>query len=253
MNTAKGFWAAATGLALSLATLGLVIPGSAESRASSPVGTRIDLDDFMIDATEVTIGQFARYAARTGVRTAAEREGGGFEYGAGWERRAGWTYRTPSGKAGGDDEPAVHLSWFEARAYCEDAGGSLPTQAQWKRAAYTELRASAPRPFERGRTYPYPTGPTPRGANTVGQADGWERHAPVARTPAGVNGLFDMGGNVWEWLSDARGNERLTAGGSWWYDASKMRAEGMQYKAADFYALYVGFRCVYPATAGKKR
>jgi sulfatase modifying factor 1 len=224
----------------------LADPAAASNTAGkSPVGTRIDLDDFLIDATEVTIGQFADYSAKQNVKTSAEREGGGFEYGLGWERRPGWTYKTPYGNHARNDEPAVHLNWFEAKAYCEDAGGSLPTQAQWKQAAYTEKRKSPPRPFEYNRTYPYPTGETPAGANTVGTADGWERHAPVAHTPAGVNGLYDMGANVWEWLADARGNERLTAGGSWWYDPSKMRAEGMQLKPADFYALYIGFRCIY--------
>jgi formylglycine-generating enzyme required for sulfatase activity len=55
-----------------------------------------------------------------------------------------------------------------------------------------------------------------------------------------------MGANVWEWLADASGDDRLTAGGSWWYDAAKMKADGMQFKTAAFYVVYVGFRCAYP-------
>jgi len=54
-----------------------------------------------------------------------------------------------------------------------------------------------------------------------------------------------MGANVWEWLADRQGDAALTAGGSWWYGPSKTRAEGMQWKPASFYAVYVGFRCVY--------
>lgn len=227
-----GYWVAAPAL-------------SANESGRGGVGTRVDLGDFLVDATEVTIGQFERYAQKNHIKTAAEKMGGGFEYSAGWERRPGWTYQAPYGKPGKHDEPAVHLSWHEAKAYCEDAGGSLPTQAQWKRAAYTELRTSPPPPFKLNRTYPYPTGDSPAGANVAGSADGWERHAPAARTAPGVNGLYDIGANVWEWLADANGNDRLTAGGSWWYDASKMKAEGMQFKPADFYAVYVGFRCVY--------
>jgi hypothetical protein len=50
---------------------------------------RIDLGDFKIDATEVSIGRFAQYANRKNLITAAEREGGGFEYVLGWQRRAG--------------------------------------------------------------------------------------------------------------------------------------------------------------------
>lgn len=206
---------------------------------------RIDLGDFKIDQTEVSIGRFAEYAERKQITTAAEKEGGGFEYVFGWQRRPGWTWRMPFGVAAQPDEPAVHLNWFEAQAFCKDAGGTLPTQAQWSRAAYTEQRSDPPLPFIQGQTYPYPTGDSPLGANVEGADDGWPRHAPVGKTRAGVNGLYDMGANAWEWLADAQGDTRLTAGGSWWYGPSKMRREGMQYKAADLYVVYVGFRCVY--------
>ena len=206
---------------------------------------RVDLGDSKIDQTEVSISRFAEYADRQQIKTAAEKDGGGFEYVMGWQRRAGWTWRTPFGVAGQPDEPAVHINWFEAQAFCKDAGGALPTQAQWSRAAYTEQRSDPPVPFVQGKTYPYPTGDSPQGANVEGAEDGWARHAPVGKTRQGVNGLFDMGANAWEWLADAQGDTRLTAGGSWWYGPSKMRREGMQYKAADLYVVYVGFRCVY--------
>lgn len=212
---------------------------------SDAIGTRVILSDFAIDATEVTIGQFTVYATTRQLVTAAEREGGGFEYSAGWVRRPGWTYKTPYGVQTRADEPAVHISWHEAKAYCETAGGSLPTRAQWAAAATTEDRPHPPKPFVRGRTYVYPTGDTPEGANTAGAEDGWPRHAPAGQTRQGVNGLYEMGANVWEWLADAQGDERLTAGGSWWYGPSKMKLDGMQYKPGNFYAVYVGFRCVY--------
>lgn len=206
---------------------------------------RIDMGDFKIDQTEVTIERFSEYANRKQIKTAAEKEGGGFEYVMGWQRRPGWTWKTPFGMPAQSNEPAVHLSWFEARAFCEDAGGRLPTQAEWSRAAYTEQRSHPPEPFVTGQTYPYPTGDRPEGANVEGAQDGWARHAPAGSTRLGVNGLYDMGANVWEWLADAQGDARLTAGGSWWYGPSKMRRESMQYKAADLYVVYVGFRCVY--------
>lgn len=230
-----------------LFAVGMVLGGQIHAPAFSQnvSSQRADLGEFTIDLTEVTIGQFKTYARKQGIVTAAEREGGGFEYGAGWERRPGWNYLAPYGKAGSDNEPAVHLSWFEADSYCRERGGFLPSRQQWQLAAYTEKRPMPPKPFDSGRTYPYPTGDTPAGANVSGAADGWTRHAPAGSTRAGVNGLFDAGGNVWEWLSDAQEDERLTAGGSWWYDASKMRVEGMQFKPAKFYAVYVGFRCAY--------
>jgi sulfatase modifying factor 1 len=234
-----------------LAVLLTVLPMTAAAHSpplppNDAIGTRVVLSDFAIDATEVTIGQFTVYAAARQFLTAAERDGGGFEYQAGWERRPGWTYKTPYGEHTRADEPAVHVSWHEAKAYCEAAGGSLPTRAQWASAAYTEQRAHPPRPFANGRTYLYPTGDTAEGANIAGTKDGWARHAPVGHARQGVNGLYDMGANVWEWLADAQGDERLTAGGSWWYGASKMKLDGMQYKPGNFYAVYVGFRCVYP-------
>ncbi|MDM7949874.1 SUMF1/EgtB/PvdO family nonheme iron enzyme [Hydrogenophaga sp.] len=213
--------------------------------AAQPVD-RVTLPEFDIDRTEVTIAQFARFAAATGLRTRAERDGGGFEYVGGWQQRAGWTWRTPDGSTTASDQlPAVHLTHGEAHAYCQWASGRLPTAAEWLSAAFTEQRASPPSPWQRGKTYEYPTGDNPQGANTSAN-DAWPRAAPAGATAPGVNGLLDMGANTWEWASDARGAERRTLGGSWWYGASQMRAEVSAWKDADFAAVYIGFRCVYP-------
>lgn len=242
------FFAALFGVAiLSAHTLSSSQPPQSSALGSTtPAMSRVDMGDFTIDQTEVTIGQYDDYAKRKGVATAAEREGGGYEFSAGWTRRPGWTFRTPYGKPGALDEPAVHISWYEAQAFCQDKGGRLPNRDEWSLAAYTEKRPNPTPPFLTGRTYLYPTGDTSQGANVLGDQDGWKHHAPVGKTRQGVNGLYDMGANVWEWLSDARGNDRLTAGGSWWYDDGKMKRDAMQYKAANFYAVYVGFRCAYP-------
>ena len=120
--------------------------------------------------------------------------------------------------------------------------------AEWTAAAYTESRTQPPAPWVRGRTYRWPTGDTPAGANTQ-DADAWPRAAPAGATRAGVNGLFDMGANVWEWATDGRGDERRTMGGSWWYGSAQMAADVVAWKPAGFYAVYVGFRCVYPVRA----
>lgn len=227
------------------AGLGLLaeIP-AAHAQTPTAEPQRVRVGSLLIDRTEVTIAQFARFTQATDTVTRAEREGGGFEYAGGWQRRPGWTWRAPDGVPPASDLlPAVHVTHAEAEAYCRRAGGRLPTAAEWISAAYTEQRAEPPPPFARGTTYTYPTGSSPQGANT-NASDPWPRAAPAGATAAGVNGLYDMGANAWEWVSDAQGNERRTMGGSWWYGADQMRAEVNAWKAADFYAVYIGFRCV---------
>ncbi len=208
--------------------------------ASATLPPRVQLGSFAIDATEVTIGQFRAYARSKSLTTTAEREGGSFEYSGGWTRRAGWNYEYPQGQLGSASEPAVHITWAEADAYCRHAGGRLPTITEWRAAAYTEQRDQPTDGFIKGRTYPYPVGDDPAGMNNNRRA-----HVAVASTKRGVNGLYDMGANVWEWIADRRAEEALTAGGSWWYGPEQTRANGAQWKAASFSAVYIGFRCAY--------
>ncbi len=216
------------------------LAATAAQLARAEPGDRVRIGSFEIDRTEVTIGQFRAFAAASDLTTAAERGGGGYEFGAGWELRPGWTYAAPRGTPGSDDEPAVHISWEEASAYCTAAGGRLPTYDEWRAAAYTESRPDPTGGFETGRTYEYPVGDSPDGMN-----NSRERHVAVGTTKEGVNGLYDMGANVWEWMADRRSDQALTAGGSWWYGPENARDGRAQWKPADFHALYVGFRCVY--------
>ena len=209
---------------------------------------------FLIDRTETTVARFRRFADATGTVTAAERSGGGLVYDAGWERKPGWTWRAPFGAPADEAEPAVHITYDEAAAYCRWAGKRLPTDAEWVEAAYTERRPSPPAPFETGRTYPYPTGESTAGANCLGDCGRppvLDRSAVLSRgigparagtTIAGVNGLHDMGANVWEWV-DAGDAEKRTRGGSWWYGAAQMRAEHVASKPRDMSVVYIGFRC----------
>jgi formylglycine-generating enzyme required for sulfatase activity len=201
---------------------------------------RVRIGAFAIDRTEVTIDQFRAFARATNLTTAAEREGGGYEFAGGWTRRRGWTYERPQGQPGAGEEPAVHISWHEATRYCAHLGGRLPTMAEWRAAAYTESRDQPTDGFAKGRTYLYPVGDQSDGMNNNRRA-----HVAVGTTKRGVNGLYDMGANVWEWIADQRGGDALTAGGSWWYGPAQSRADGAQWKAANFYAVYVGFRCAY--------
>lgn len=201
---------------------------------------RVRIGGFAIDRTEVTIDQFRAFARASMLTTAAEREGGGFDFSAGWTRRPGWTYERPQGRTGAGDEPAVHISWHEASGYCAHVGGRLPGLSEWRTAAYTESRDTPTDGFVKGRTYAYPVGDEPDGMNNNRRA-----HVSVGVTKRGVNGLYDMGANVWEWIAERRGDDALTAGGSWWYGPAQSRADGAQWKATGFYAVYVGFRCAY--------
>jgi sulfatase modifying factor 1 len=211
-----------------------------------------------IARTETTVAQFRRFVLATGLVTQAEQRGGGQVYESGWTQKAGWTWRSPFGAPAADDEPAVHVTHGEAQAFCRWAGGRLPSDAEWVRAAYTEQRAAPPAPFTRGSTYAYPTGTNPQGAICLGGCGPQATqlavprgaallrgagHAPTGRSAAGVNGLFDMGGNAWEWVDTARGGERITRGGSWWYGAEVMRADHVQSKPPDTAVVYIGFRC----------
>ena len=175
---------------------------------------------FEIDRTEVTIGAFRSFVQATGTRTKAEREGGSLIYEAGWEKRSGWAWHSPFGTPGAPEEPAVHITHGEAQAYCRWAGKRLPTEAEWREAAYTERRAQPPAPFVNGRSYPYPTGDSPVGANCLdacGAAPAIDHravlsrgigHAKAGSTAAGVNGLFEMGANAWEWTEGGSGSEK---------------------------------------------
>ena len=93
----------------------------------------------------------------------------------------------------GDTQPVVGVTWFDAQAFAEWIGGSLPTEAQWERAA-------------RGtKTQTYPWGDTPPKARQHANfARRYNRPIPVGQFPKGESpdGIADLAGNVWEWCLD---------------------------------------------------
>ena len=125
------------------------------------------IGNLSFDLTEVSITDFAAYVEATGTITSAEINGGGFVYSSGWERKPNWNWRTPFGAATDTSLPAVHITFDEAAAFCRWAGKRLPTDIEWENAAYTETRPNPPEPFVRGKTYPFPTGMHPLGANCL--------------------------------------------------------------------------------------
>jgi sulfatase modifying factor 1 len=246
------------------ACIGWLLAASASLISNAAGADMQPIRGFEIDRTEVTVQAFRRFAEATGMKTRAERQGGGSVYEAGWARKANWTWRAPFGRPAVDGEPAVHVTFDEAQSYCRWAGKRLPTDAEWAEAAYTERRAAPPPPFVRGKTYPYPTGDTPRGANCLdacGPAPIIDRsqllsrgagHARAGTTRAGVNGLYDMGANVWEWVDETLGSERRTRGGSWWYGAAQMHRDHVASKPPDMAVVYIGFRCARDLRAGSR-
>lgn len=244
-----------TAITISVILLSISIVILKPAEAATP-GNMQRIGELLVDRTEVSIAEFAEYAETTGVTTSAERLGGGLVYSAGWERMPGWTWRTPFGHDSNPTLPAVHVTFDEASDYCEWAGKRLPTDLEWHLAAYTESRLQPEAPYESGRTYPYPTGSTPLGANCLhdcgetnaidfsAQLSRGKGPAPVGSSKAGVNGLFDMGANVWEWTETGDGDSQGTRGGSWWYGAAQMNHDHRAFKPRDTAAVYIGFRCV---------
>ncbi|HSL56942.1 MAG TPA: formylglycine-generating enzyme family protein [Acidimicrobiales bacterium] len=262
-----------------------VVPGDGED-PPRPVA----VSGFAIDRTLVTNADFATFVDATGHRTDAERFGWSFVFGgllpddhpdtrgvvgAEWWRQVhGATWNHPEGPAstlaGRWDHPVVHVSWHDAAAYAAWAGGRLPTEAEWERAA----RA--------GTTTAFPWGDElePDGEHRANvfqgdfplvdtAADGWAGTSPVGAFAPNALGLVDMIGNVWEWTADrfsverfagwsadevpadptgpAEGDRRVLKGGSYLCHASycrRYRPSARMGSTPDSTAGNIGFRCV---------
>ncbi|MEE2820613.1 MAG: SUMF1/EgtB/PvdO family nonheme iron enzyme, partial [Pseudomonadota bacterium] len=94
------------------------------------------INGFLIDRTEISIAEFQRFASATEFVSQAERAGGGEVYAWGWEQKPGWTWKTPFGVESDPQLPAVYLTFDEAAAYCQWRGARLPSEAEWREAAY---------------------------------------------------------------------------------------------------------------------
>jgi len=147
----------------------------------------IYLPPFRIDRYPVTIGVYADFLSATGHRTPH-----------GFEARAAAPDR--------HDHPVTRVNWFDARAFCEWCDRSLPTEAQWEKAARGTDR----------REYPWGERFDVRRLNSrAARVRGTTR---VSAYPDGASpfGVVDLAGNVWEWtdsLFDETGDLMVLKGG----------------------------------------
>ena len=200
-----------------------VIPGGRFRLGSSPDSAfvfdneqwahLVEVQPFSISRTAVTNEQFAAFVAE-----------GGYQRPELWSE-AGWRWRQDVAAehpvywqplADGQwlrrnfdqllplelHHPVLHVSWYEAEAYCRWGERRLPTEAEWEMAASAEPTSDGRALTGRKRQYPWGDDPpTLERANLDWRAMGC---LPVDALPAGESafGCRQMLGNVWEWTAD---------------------------------------------------
>jgi hypothetical protein len=181
-----------------------------------------------------------------------------------------------------EDCPVVNVSWEDARAFCDwltkkdrdagkiprDAYYRLPTDAEWSVAVGLGREdGNSPKDKDGKIKDVYPWGkefPPPNGAGNFadisakakftnwtiieGYRDGFATTAPVGSFKPNRFGLYDMGGNVWEWCEDkydSSGSSRVLRGASWLIrDSSGLLSSFRSSGGPAGRGVSVGYRCV---------
>jgi formylglycine-generating enzyme required for sulfatase activity len=233
----------------------------------------VRVDSFWIDVTEVTNRQFAEFVTATGYVTESEKQKSSAVFDLvqhEWALVTGADWRHPSGPGssieGLDDYPVVHVSWDDATAYARWAGKRLPSEAEWEYAARGGLE---------GARYPWGDELTPHGDYRANvwqgefpredfRLDGLAGYGAVKQFAPNGYGLYDVGGNVWEWVADwydpeyyrhspsdnphgpRDGTQKVQRGGSWMCSENYCqgyRVAARQKTDRDSALNNLGFRC----------
>jgi ergothioneine biosynthesis protein EgtB len=232
----------------------------------------VDVPAFAIDQYKVTNRQYLEFMAAGGYETRRFwsdddwnwRTDHGISHPAFWKKAGDrwtgdrWLYRTMFDEVPLPFDWPVYVSDAEASAYARWAGKSLPTEAEWHRAAYGAAGESE-------KTYPWGSeAPSARFGNFDFQR--WDP-TPVNAFPAGQSafGIDDMLGNGWEWTSTVfapfpgfdpfpfyrgysadffDGKHFVMKGGSARTAACMLRPTFRNWFQAHYQYVYAGFRCV---------
>jgi serine/threonine-protein kinase len=154
-----------------------------------------------------------------------------------------------------DDYPVIYIDWNQAKTYCEWRGIQLPTEAQWEKAARGGLDGKS---YPWGDEAPVCEKGVENGAKFDDQAgcNNTDTEVVGSYSPNGY-GLYDMAGNVWEWVSsdyqpypyvstdgreDGYPSRRVMRGGAWTELQISMIVSA-RYNPSSPYLYGVGFRC----------
>lgn len=204
------------------------------------------VSSFWIDRTEVTNASFARFLEANADWTPEHipRSFHNGKYLATWH----------GGKfgEGTENHPVTHVSWYAAMAFCQWKKGRLPTEVEWEYAAKPDrIRGEFPWGDEAPDKSRANYGASGIGGPTV-----------VASYPPNANGLYDMAGNVWEYMLDewrddytrpatqptypfsAVQTRRVIRGGSWEGNPVNLRLRFRDSHPPAGAGPHVGFRCV---------